>query len=91
MQERERAGEDDGRREDILRTSMKKTLMPEKLYSKGYDNSGANDEEIDDDGEFSDDEAEAEAKRKKNPKQRKRKEKEGGGGGCASNFGRFCA
>ena len=54
--------------------SMKKTLMPEKLYSKGYDNSGANDEEIDDDGEFSDDEAEAEAKRKKNPKQRKRKE-----------------
>jgi len=59
--------------------SMKKTLVPEKLYTKGYDNSGANDEEVDDDGEFSDDEAEAEAKRKKNPKQRKRKEKEGGG------------
>jgi len=66
--------------------SMKKTLMPEKLYSKGYDNSGANDEEIDDDGEFSDDEAEAEAKRKKNPKQRKRKEKEGGGGVSASKL-----
>ena len=65
--------------------SMKKTLMPEKLYSKGYDNSGANDEEIDDDGEFSDDEAEAEAKRKKNPKQRKRKEKEGGGGGVSAS------
>ena len=29
--------------------SMKKTLVPEKLYSKGYDNSGANDEEVKDD------------------------------------------
>ena len=33
---------------DILRGSMKKTLVPEKLYSKGYDNSGANDEEVND-------------------------------------------
>ena len=56
--------------------SMKKTLVPEKLYSKGYDNSGANDEEVGNDDEYSDDEAEAEAKKAKNPKQRKRKEKE---------------
>ena len=65
--------------------SMKKTLVPEKLYSKGYDNSGANDEEVNDDSEYSDDEAEAEAKRKKNPKQRKRKEKETGGGGVSAS------
>ena len=64
---------------------MKKTLVPEKLYSKGYDNSGANDEEVNDDSEYSDDEAEAEAKRKKNPKQRKRKEKETGGGGVSAS------
>ena len=84
VQERKRAGEDGGRGEDIL-PPTKKTLVPEKLYSKGYDNSGANDEEVNDDSEYSDDEAEAEAKRKKNPKQRKRKEKETGGGGVSAS------
>jgi H/ACA ribonucleoprotein complex non-core subunit NAF1 len=39
------------------------------LYSKGYDNSGQNDEEVDDD-EYSDDEKEAEAKKQRKQKKR---------------------
>lgn len=38
------------------------------LYTKGYDNSGANDEEVPSDQEYSDDEAEAEAKSKRKQK-----------------------
>ena len=41
-------------------------LNPSDIYSKGYDASGLDDEEIpDDEQEFSDDEAEEEAKRKR--------------------------
>ena len=42
------------------------------LYRKGYDASGKDDEEVEDDGEFSDDEAEAEAKRANKPPGKKR-------------------
>lgn len=40
------------------------------LYTKGYDNSGQNDEEVDDDDDYSDDEKEAEAKKKRKQKKR---------------------
>jgi H/ACA ribonucleoprotein complex non-core subunit NAF1 len=48
----------------------RRALDTRGLRTKGYDNSGQNDEEVADDEEFSDDEREAEAKRKRKQKKR---------------------
>jgi hypothetical protein len=49
----------------LYNSSDSEFVDPSSLYSKGYDNSGANDEEVPSDEEYSDDEAEAEAKSKR--------------------------
>ena len=59
------------------------------LYTKGYDNSGQNDEEVDDDEDYSDDEKEAEAKKKR--KQKKRGADGVGKGGGAVRDGGLAA
>ncbi|KAH7532924.1 hypothetical protein FEM48_Zijuj04G0074300 [Ziziphus jujuba var. spinosa] len=50
-------------------------LNSKDIYKKGYDASGANDEEVSDDGEFSDDEKEAEYKRMQKMTKRGKEEK----------------
>ena len=60
------------------------------LYSKGYDNSGQNDEEVDDD-EYSDDEKEAEAKKQRKQKKRGADGRRQGGGPSAMRDGGLAA
>jgi len=48
----------------------RRALETKGLHTKGYDNSGQNDEEVAEDDEFSDDEKEAEAKKKRRQKKR---------------------
>ena len=60
------------------------------LYSKGYDNSGQNDEEVDDD-EYSDDEKEAEAKKQRKQKKRGADGVGKGGGPSAMRDGGLAA
>jgi H/ACA ribonucleoprotein complex non-core subunit NAF1 len=60
------------------------------LYSKGYDNSGQNDEEVDDE-EYSDDEKEAEAKKQRKQKKRGADGTGKGGGPSAMRDGGLAA
>jgi len=68
-----------------------RVLKTKGLYSKGYDNSGQNDEEVPDDEEFSDDELEAEAKKKRKQKKRGAEGDADGAGSGAVRDGGFAA